>query len=237
MCEHTVESIVMISVRRIAPLLCAVAALTAGRGAARAAEGEDDERGDPGPTSLSQEYVGFELTPASLLLTSTPVAGNGEAPPSRLQAGPGAAIRVGRHRWEFAYVIPFQAALYVSTVNSGGNDTIAARLEFEGGLIVPGTDRRLEIGLAPGVGILAIGYSVDCDGSCRRGGAGAMVSPVVRYLFRDGPSVTIGASLRALIPLSVPRSEVCFGYCTGFGSVLLGGVEVGIGRGILSPSS
>ena len=56
-----------------------------------------------------------------------------------------------------------------------------------------------------------------------------MVSFVARYLFFVGPTMTAGASVRAVIPMSVPEGEV-FGYFTGRGNMLLGGLEVGFGR-------
>ena len=95
---------------------------------------------------------------------------------------------------------------------------------------MPGTDRRLEIGMGTGLGILAMTYNTaQCDGSCNLGGAGWMVSFVARYLFLVGPTMTVGAGVRAVIPISVPEGEV-FGYFTGRGNMLLGGLEVGFGR-------
>jgi hypothetical protein len=138
-----------------------------------------------------------------------------------------------RRRWTHAYMTPLQFGIYRSVGNTGPNDTILARIETELGLIVPGTARRLEFGLAGGIGVLAIGYSRQCETTCRLGGAGLLFSPVIRYLFRDGPNVTIGASVRAIVPLPTLSTELCFGYCRGFGSILLGGVEFGFGRGVL----
>ena len=113
---------------------------------------------------------------------------------------------------------------------SSENRTIFAHLEVEGGLIVPGTDCRLEIGVGTGVGILAMAYNTaQCDGSCLLGGAGWMVSFVARYLFLVGPTLTVGANVRAVIPMTVPDGE-WFGYFTGGGEMLLGGLEVGFGR-------
>ena len=57
-----------------------------------------------------------------------------------------------------------------------------------------------------------------------------MVSPVVRYLFLDGSNVSVGASVRAVVPLTDPNGD-WFGYYTGFGSILLGAVEFGFGVG------
>jgi hypothetical protein len=220
----------MIGLRGTVVLLLVFAALTAAPTAVRADDGEDDERADRGPADLSFEYFGLELTPGSIMLTDPPVF-DGETPPPRAQIGGGITIRAIRRRWEYGYLTAFQAGFYVSRASGNGQDTIVARLEMEGGAIVPGTDRRLEVGLGAGIGVLGIGYASHCDGTCRKGGSGALISPVVRYLFVDRPHVTIGASLRAIIPLSTNGGEACFGDCTGFGSVMLGSVEFGIGRG------
>jgi hypothetical protein len=202
------------------------AALVVSAGGAQA-----DEAPANGPASgaMTQEIVGLELTPVSLSLTEAPSRAQ-DGGPSRVQAGPGGTIRLLRHRWTYAYIIPIAAGVYVSVGNSGGNDTILARVDTEAGVIVPGTDRRLELGLAVGAGLLGIGYAPDCDGTCRIGGAGAMVAPVIRYLFLDRPPVTVGASVRALIPLTVPDGDR-LGTYTGRASLLLGAVEFGFGWG------
>jgi hypothetical protein len=206
--------------------LAATVGLVASAGAARATDGEAS-----GAVSgaLTQELIGLELTPVSLSLTQAPSRAQ-DGGPARLQAGPGGVIRLLRHRWTYAYIIPIAAGFYVSVGGSGGNNTILARVQTEAGVIVPGTDGRLELGLAAGAALLAIGYAPDCDGTCRIGGKGAMVSPVVRYLFLDGAPVTVGASVRAIVPLTDPQGEG-FGYFTGGGRILLGAVEFGFGRG------
>lgn len=104
-----------------------------------------------------------------------------------------------------------------------------AHVQTEGGLVVPGTDRRLEIGLGAGAGILAMKYGDDCDGSCDVGGAGALLSLVARYLFVDRPHFTAGASVRAVMPLNRARGEY-IGHNIGWGAVLLAAGEVGFGR-------
>ncbi len=190
---------------------------------ARDANAADGTPEAPSP-SLRQEWVGLELTPASMALASCCDSQPGHI--DTYQAGPGGGIRFGRHRWERTYLIPLEAGLYVTS----GNRTIFLHLEVEGGLIVPGTDRRLELGVATGLGILALEYSNKCDGSCDVGGAGWMISLVGRYLFVVRPAVTVGASARLVIPATVPGGEV-LGHFVGDGSILLGGLEVGFGHG------
>jgi hypothetical protein len=66
-----------------------------------------------------------------------------------------------------------------------------------------------------GVGLLRIAYApTGCDGSCNIGGVGPSLSPVVRYLFIDGPGMTVGASLRAVIAVHVSPGD-WLGYFTG----------------------
>src|SRR3954470_17221187 len=179
------------------PAFYGVAAAVALAASAAAARGADGEASSPASATLTQELIGLELTPVSLSLTEAPSRAQ-EGRPSRVQAGPGGVIRLLRHRWTYAYIIPIAAGVCVSMGNAGSNNTILARVQTEGGVIVPGTDRRLELGLAAGAGVLAIGYAPDCDGTCRIGGKGAMVSPVVRYVFIDGLAVTAAASVRAI---------------------------------------
>jgi hypothetical protein len=203
----------------VVTLAASVAVLAAPTRVANAAE---DDAAAP-VSSLRQEWVGLELTPVSVALASCCDSHGGTL--DRYQAGPGGSIRFGRHRWDRAYIIPVEAGLYVTP----RNETIFVHLEVEGGVIVPGTDRRLEIGMGTGLGILAMKYAVGCDGSCNLGGAGWMVSFVARYLFLVGPTMTVGAGVRAVVPISVPEGEV-WGYFTGRGYMLLGGLEVGFGR-------
>jgi hypothetical protein len=112
--------------------------------------------------------------------------------------------------------------------------TIFAHAEMEGGAIIPvgaqGNGRALEIGMAAGVGVLAVEYAeVGCDGSCDVGGAGVMFSPVVRYLLRDGPGWTMGATVRAAIPLHVPSGD-WVGHYSGRAVLYLVGFDVALGR-------
>ncbi len=175
----------------------------------------------PSP-GLTQEWIGFELTPLSVALVSKPLGREGHL--DTFQTGLGVGIRVLRYRWERTYVIPVQAGLYFTS----GDRTILAHLQVEGGFIL-GSDRRLEVGIGTGVGVLAMSYATTCDGSCVVGGAGALVSLVARYLFIATPTWTLGASMRLIVPLSTPGGEF-IGYYTGSGSVMLGGLEVAFGR-------
>jgi hypothetical protein len=200
--------------------LCAVAAVLAASAGARAADTDASES-----TTLQREWVGLELTPISYATSQPPRDGRSDASFSALQAGPGGSIRLGRYRWEYAYVIPFMASLYVSS----GDKTIFAHMQGEGGLIVPGTDRRLELGVGFGVGILAVRYANGCDGACIIGGSGFMASLAARFLFWTAPTFTAGIGARAIMPLAEPAGE-SFGYYTGHSSVVMGALEVGFGR-------
>jgi len=200
--------------------LVAGAALTTWSGMTRAADAEMDA---PAAESLRIEWVGLELTPVSVSLPSPPCCREGHV--DRTQAGFGAGIRLLRYRWEYAYVIPIQAGVYVSS----GNGTIFAHAQAEGGLIVPGTDRRLELGMGAGLGILAMRYATGCDGSCTLGGGGFLVSFAARFLFVERPKLTVGASARLVVPLERPAGE-WFGYYVGDGNMILGGLEIGFGR-------
>jgi hypothetical protein len=198
--------------------LCAVVVLTMSAGA-RAAEAESDATSP----ALTQEWIGFELTPASLALASVPARSTGHI--DTFQTGPGAGVRVGRYRWQHTYVIPVQANLYTTS----GGQTLFAQLQVEGGFIV-GSGRRLELGIGVGIGMLAMTYATTCDGSCVVGGVGPLISIVARYLFIATPTWTLGASSRIIVPMSTPRGE-SIGYYTGSGSMMLGGLEVAFGRG------
>lgn len=199
--------------------LCVVAVLTMAAGA-RAAEAESNATSP----ALTQEWIGFEVTPVSLALASAPAGRAGHI--DTFQTGPGAGVRLGRYRWQHTYVIPVQANLYPTS----GGQTLFAQLQVEGGLIV-GSDRRLELGIGVGLGILAMSYATTCDGSCVVGGVGPLISIVARYLFVATPTWTLGVSSRIIVPMSTPRSEFIGGYYTGSGSMMLGGLEVALGRG------
>lgn len=188
---------------------------SAGVGAATSAE--------PAPR-LTQEWIGVELTPLSFPLRGAPCCDRPTSL-SPVQAGAGGTLRLLRHRWEHIYVIPVEAGLYVGSTGSG---TTFLHVQAEGGLVLPGTNRRVEIGLGAGAGILSMTYANGCDGSCAIGGAGALLTLVARYLFVDSPHVTVGANLRAVLPLNQTRGE-WVGHLMAWGDMLLAGVEVGLG--------
>jgi hypothetical protein len=190
------------------------------------ADGAPGTSADPSsPSRLTQEWIGLELTPLSLALTGTPCCRT-NASLSPVQAGLGVSLRLLRHRWDRAYIIPIEAGYYAGTTGSG---TRFIHVQAEGGVVVGGTDRRLELGLGIGAGILGMDYASDCDGTCDVGGAGALLSLVARYLFVDRRYVTVGANVRAVLPLNRTKGEY-FGHITGWGGMLLAAVEVGFGR-------
>jgi len=180
---------------------------------------------EPSSSRLTQEWIGVEITPLSFPLRGAPCCDR-ETSLSPVQAGIGGTLRLLRHRWEHAYVVPVEAGVYVGSTGSG---TTYLHVQAEGGLVVPGTNRRLEMGLGAGAGILGMTYANGCDGSCAIGGAGALLSVVARYLFVDRPHVTVGANVRAVLPLNQTRGE-WFGHLMAWGDMLLAGVEIGLGR-------
>jgi hypothetical protein len=211
------------SLRRLT--LCAVgvaAGLVVRAASARAGTGEDESPASP--ATLTQEWIGIELTPLALARPDKPAFRQGSV--STFQAGPGANIRFGRHRWQYGYAIPLELGVFFSTA---GTQSVFAHIETEGGLIVPGTDRRLEVGLGFGLGVLSMAYSVECDGTCALGGAGWMVSLVARYVIIDRPTWMMGVDVRAVYPQQDPDGE-WFGYYVGGGKMLLAGLEFGFGR-------
>jgi hypothetical protein len=179
---------------------------------------------EPSPR-LTQEWVGVELTPFAIPLTGAPCCDR-ETSLYPVQAGFGGTLRLLRHRWEHAYVIPVEGGLYRST---GSSETTYLHVQAEGGLVLPGTNGRVELGLGVGAGILGMIYASGCDGSCAIGGAGALMSLVARYLFVDRPRLTMGANVRAVLPLNNTRGD-WFGHLMAWGDMLLVGVEVGLGR-------
>lgn len=199
--------------RRSLCIALAAAASTAWPGASRAA---DAELRIGRPAALTQELIGIELTPASMALDSSV---------SRFQAGYGGSLRLFRHRWERVYVIPIEAGLYVGEYFAHSHSvTIAAHLMAEGGLIVPGTGRRLELGLATGIGGTHIDSPIGCgdsSGGCVfHGGSGWVVSAAARYLIVDRPGGSTGVGVRAIFPsLSDPASTaiVLFAFDFAFG--------------------
>ena len=204
----------------------AAGAVLAASAVARAAETDVDAAES---ATLTKEWVGLELTPVSFATSQPPRDGPSDRSFSTVQAGPGGTIRLGRYRWEHAYVIPFMASLYISS----GDKTIFAHTQGEGGVIVPGTDRRLELGVGFGVGILAMRYASGCDGSCIIGGTGLMASLAARFLLWNAPTFTAGIGARAIMPLQEARGE-SFGTYRGHSSIVMGALELGFGRPAVS---
>ena len=208
-----IEIVLMPSRLWTACALIAALALATLAGTARA----DDEGDRPEPPTLTQEWVGFELTPVAFAFPDTPPFGR-QGSVSTFQPGVGTSVRFGRHRWQYAYVNPFQIGLFASMT---GTQTIFFHMQAEGGLIVPGTDRRLEIGLGLGFAVLSMAYSVQCDGTCTLGGTGWMVSLAARLLIVDRPTWTMGVGVRGAYPQQDP---------SGGGTILLTALELGFGR-------
>jgi hypothetical protein len=181
---------------------------------------------EPVPGSrLRLEWIGVEISPVA---RSEGPSSLGPAP-SRWQIGLGGIVRTMRLRWSHAYWTPVQAGLFVEQIRN--DQTIYLHIETEGGVRLPlaGGSQAVELGLAAGVGILAIPYRAGCDGSCIVGGAGAILSPVARYLVKEGPGLTVGFTLRAVLPLQVPEGDH-LGDLTDRGFLFLGGVDVAFGR-------
>lgn len=173
---------------------------------------------EPGP--LAQEWAGVEVAPLAGAL-----GGTGDGAPSRVQPGVGITFRFARHRWRHGYLTPAEAGFFL------GSQTSLLDLQMEGGLVFPEPLRGLEVGLGAGIGLLDLAYTTTgCDGPCKIGGVGPLVSPVVRYLFIDGPKMTIGASIRALIPVQIGRGNWT-GYFTGTGQLVLAAFDLALGSG------
>jgi hypothetical protein len=195
--------------------LCgAVSMLMLVPGRAHADEGAAPER------SVAQEWVGVELTPVSLSIGSADWGA-----PDRVQVGLGGTLRLLRRRWASFYVTPIEGGVYVTS----DSKTILAHAMVEVGYVAPGPLRGLEIGLGGGIGILAmdIGRN-DCDGRCNIGGAGPLLSPVIRYRIVDGPRWTVGAALRGVIPLHDTDGD-WFGYFVARGAMVGAALDVGFG--------
>lgn len=189
------------------------------------AEASEAESVQAASSVPSQEWIGVELTPASVALSSAPCC-EADASLSRAAVGFGGGLRALQHRWTHAYLIPLQVDLYVSGT---GSHTYLGDARVEGGAIIPGTDRRLQVGLGAGVGFLVMTYATHCDGSCNLGGAGVVLSPAARYTFLSWSRLAMGASLRALIPLQRPSGEF-FGFYRGDGRMLVGAIDLAFGR-------
>jgi hypothetical protein len=213
------------ALRRASVLAVVAAALSAPAAVAQASETPTatttaSEAGQGSP--LEQEWVGIEIAPLSFALGT---ARDGSSP-ERARVGLGGTLRLLRHSWTHAYIIPLEAGVFVA---GSGGAIILAHVQTEAGVVLTGPLRGLELGMGAGAGILAMSYgNNDCDGSCNLGGAGPLLSPVVRYLLGDGPRFTMGVTVRAVIPLHVPDGNY-FGYFTGPGTLVLAGIDLAIG--------
>jgi hypothetical protein len=205
-------------------LLLAVAVLVLGASAGSAAATEpdasvQDAKRPSAAGPLKQEYAGIEASPLGIVFGDAPVT------PSRYQPGGGAIFRFGRYRWRYAYLTPAELGFFFSS------ETILLHAQIETGLVLPGPLSRLEVGLGAGLGLVRIAYAnTGCDGTCSIGGVGPLFSPLVRYLFVDDPKLSVGASVRALIPVMTPTGD-WFGYFTGAGQIVLAAVDVAFGSG------
>jgi hypothetical protein len=207
-------------------VLLAVSVLVAGVHGGVAAAGEPDAsvRDTSAPSAvgpLTQEYAGFEGAPMGFAF-----GGSDAAPPELFQPGGGAIFRFGRHRWELGYLTPAQVGFFFS------EQTMLLHAQVEGGFVFPRPLQRLEVGVGAGIGLLEIAYApTGCDGSCKVGGVGPLFSPVLRYLFIDGPRMSVGASVRAVIPVKMGSGNWGGTYLTGTGQLALAAIDVAFGSG------
>jgi len=200
---------------RTLPVLAAAILATLSTSAARAAEAGDQPAHSP---LLRQEIAGLELMPLSV-----GTAGGGSL-------GLGATLRLGRHRWPHFFWTPVQGGLFV-----GGPDSeriILLKIDTEAGLVLRSDIGTIEAGLGAGWGTLSMeDRSFFCnDGSCGVGGAGIMLSPVVRFLVRERSTHTVGAFIRAAIPVGETRGDTLI-YLKGFGMAFLVGLDLAAGWG------
>jgi hypothetical protein len=88
----------------------------------------------------------------------------------------------------------------------------------------------LELGLGAGAGILAVDTGANnCPNvTCIVGGNGLLLSPVVRFLFREATHVPIGLVLRGEVPVAQPHGEA-WGDFVGYGTQVMLGLDVGAG--------
>jgi hypothetical protein len=183
------------------------------RAAARAA---DDQ-----PATLRQEIAGVELAPLAVG-TETAVLGYG------------GTLRFGRHRWPGTYWTPIQAGVFAG--GEGLDQVIIAKLQTEGGFVFHSPIGAVELGLGAGAGILLMENApYGCDGTCWSGGRWMMVSPVLRYLFRDRPTHTVGIFIRGEVP--VGSAEGGGSHITDHGMAFLFGLDLAGGRGSAERSS
>ncbi|HVT07524.1 MAG TPA: hypothetical protein VHO67_08705 [Polyangia bacterium] len=170
------------------------------------------------------EWVGAELLPLSVNAGSVP---SWETPPGRFRAGLGGMLRGPRLRWTNVYWTPLEAGAFVAGGASGADGIVLMQVATEGGLRLPAGPGTFELGLAGGLGGLAIDYGTDCDGTCAIGGVGPLLSPVARYLL-DAGHWSVGFVVRGAVPLRVPHGE-WLSTITGFGALVTAGVEAAFG--------
>ena len=167
-----------------------------------------------GTVTLRQEYVGVELAALSV---GTDAAGPGF----------GGTLRIGRRRWSHGYWTPLQFGIF-----AGGDDfdeTIVVKAQTEAGALFHSPAGALELGLGIGGGFVGMKTSESgCDGACGTGGAGVLLSPVLRYVFHDGGTHTVGIFIRAEVPLEAKEGEALF-YIRDFGWTSLIGFDLGGG--------
>ena len=183
-------------------------------------------RADEGkaPSDMRFEWAGAELLPLSVNAGSVP---SWETPPTRFRAGLGGMLRGPRLQWPNVYWTPLEVGGFVAGDRSGANGIVLMQVATEGGLRLPIGPGTFELGLGAGLGGLAIDYGTDCDGTCAIGGVGPMLSPVVRYLL-DAGHWSVGLVVRGAVPLRVPHGE-WLSTMTGFGALVMGGMEVAFG--------
>jgi hypothetical protein len=206
----------------LVPLLAVSTLLTAGSNAQAEAAGAGSPNVDEGwALPVRDEFLGLELSPLAVTFSGYP--GFPDA-----SGGLGASLRLGRRRWRSTYWTPVTAGTFVGKGVIEQN--VLVHVMTEGGLVWRTPSVTLEVGLGLGVGLLVMNTrGGNCDGTCSAGGMGAMASPVVRVVFRDLQSVTVGAVVRAAVPLSSPGRDAPFGYIQGYGAMMLAGLDVGFG--------
>ena len=178
-------------------------------------------------TVVRQEWIGAEVANLSFNLGSPPY---GDDHPSRLQPGVGLQLRLFRHRWRNGpYWTPLQMGSYYGWGRDGDWTFFAGAQTEVGGVLRIG-DQILELGLGAGFGMLAIRYGEINTSALVLGGLGLMASPVVRYLFREARSHTLGLVVRAEIPLSPPPESAEHPAYGGRGMLFLLGFDAGFGR-------
>ena len=170
---------------------------------------------DVAAVALKQEVAGVELAPLSI--------GTGAS-----NLGIGGTLRLGRHRWSEFYWTPLQAGIFAG--GNGFDKTILAKIQTEVGKVFALSGGALELGFGVGAGILTMQTEpYGCDGPCGVGGKGALLSPVVRYVFRDRPTHTLGLFIRAEVPFGSEGESLV--YLRDFGMTTLIGLDLGGGLG------